>query len=193
MVIKCPFVRAAMGAIIVTGIPGVGKTTVMEAAAKARNLKIAVFGSVMFEVAQSLKLVQSRDDMRKLPPETQKSIQREAAVRIAEMGKVIVDTHCTVKTPKGYLPGLPAWVLEALRPATIVLVEAADGDILKRRQNDTTRKRDEDSIDSIREHQETNRRFAAAYATLTGATVFTVRNNDGQVEQAMKDILTVVS
>jgi adenylate kinase len=182
-----------MGAIIVTGIPGVGKTTVMEAAAKARNLKIAVFGSVMFEVAQARKLVTSRDDMRKLPPETQKEIQQEAAKRIAAMGKVIVDTHCTVKTPKGYLAGLPAWVLDALKPSTIVLVEASNQDILKRRTNDATRKRDADSLESIAEHQEYNRRFAAAYATLTGATVHTVHNSDGQVERAMQDILQVVS
>ncbi|HJQ93952.1 MAG TPA: adenylate kinase [Candidatus Thermoplasmatota archaeon] len=182
-----------MGAIIVTGIPGVGKTTVMEAAAKAQNLRIAVFGSVMFEVAQAEGLAKTRDDMRKLPPDMQKSIQREAAVRIAAMGKVIVDTHCTVKTPKGYLPGLPAWVLEALKPATIVLVEAGDEEISKRRANDSSRKRDDDSVAAIAEHQEYNRRFAAAYATLTGATVCTVRNADGKVEQAMKDILEVVS
>lgn len=182
-----------MGAIIVTGIPGVGKTTVMEAAAKARNLKIAVFGSVMFDVASSRRLVATRDEMRKLPPEQQKEIQREAALRIADMGKVIVDTHCTVKTPKGYLPGLPEWVLEALRPAVIVLVEAANEDIRKRRANDPSRKRDEDTLESIAEHQEYNRRYAAAYSTLTGATVFTVRNNDGAVDQAMKEILAVVN
>jgi adenylate kinase len=182
-----------MGAIIVTGIPGVGKTTVMEAAAKAQNLRIAVFGTVMFEVAQAEGLATSRDDMRKLPPDVQKSIQREAAVRIAAMGKVIVDTHCTVKTPKGYLPGLPAWVLEALKPTAIVLVEAADAEIARRRANDPTRRRDDDSVQAIAEHQEYNRRFAAAYATLTGATVATVRNADGQVEKAMRDILAVVA
>lgn len=182
-----------MGAIIVTGIPGVGKTTVMEAAAKARNLRIAVFGSVMFEVAQAEGLAKTRDDMRKLAPDVQKSIQREAAIRISAMGRVIVDTHCTVKTPQGYLPGLPAWVLEALKPATIILVEAGNEEIAKRRANDTTRKRDEDSVGAIAEHQEYNRRFAAAYATLTGATVCTVRNQDGKVQQAMNDILAVVS
>lgn len=185
--------RPSMGAIIVTGIPGVGKTTVMEAAAKARNLKIAVFGSVMFEVAQARKLAANRDDMRKLAPEVQRDIQREAAAHIAAMGKVIVDTHCTVKTAKGYLAGLPAWVLEALKPSVIVLVEATDEDIRKRRANDGTRKRDDDTLAAIAEHQEYNRRFAAAYATLSGATVHTVRNNDGAVETAMKEILAVVS
>ncbi len=182
-----------MGAIIVTGIPGVGKTTVMEAAAKARNLKIAVYGSVMFEVATARGIVKARDEMRKLPSETQKQIQKEAARRIAGMGDIIVDTHCSIKTPKGYLPGLPAWVLTELEPSVIVLVEATPAEIARRRANDATRKRDEDSEAAIAEHQEYNRRFAAAYATLTGATVHTVRNNDNQVERAMQDILQVVT
>lgn len=181
-----------MGAIIVTGIPGVGKTTVMEAAAKARDLRIAVFGSVMFEVAQAEGLAKTRDEMRKLAPDVQKSIQREAAVRIAGMGNVIVDTHCTVKTPKGYLPGLPVWVLEALKPSTIVLVEAVDEEIAHRRAGDSTRRRDEDTVEAIAEHQEFNRRFAAAYATLTGATLCTVHNSNGKVEQAVDGILAVV-
>ncbi|HUR61738.1 MAG TPA: adenylate kinase [Candidatus Thermoplasmatota archaeon] len=181
-----------MGAIIVTGIPGVGKTTVMEAAAKARSLKVAVYGSVMFEVASAKGLVQSRDEMRKLPADTQKSIQKEAARRIAAMGDVIVDTHCSIKTPTGYLPGLPAWVLAELQPSAVVLVEADPREILGRRQGDATRKRDEDSLEAIAEHQEYNRRFAAAYATLTGATVHTVHNKDGGVEAALQQMMPVL-
>ncbi|MCA1819277.1 MAG: adenylate kinase, partial [Halobacteriales archaeon] len=165
-----------MGAIIVTGIPGVGKTTVMEAAAKSRGLRIVVYGTVMFEAAAAAGLVQSRDDMRRLPPAKQKEIQREAATRIAGMGAVVVDTHCSIKTPSGYLPGLPAWVLDALQPSAVVLVEADPNEILRRRQADATRKRDEDTLAAVVEHQEYNRRFAAAYATLTGATVHTVLN-----------------
>ena len=182
-----------MGAIIVTGIPGVGKTTVMEAAAKARDLRIAVYGSVMFEVASAKGLVKVRDEMRKLPAETQKAIQKEAAKRIAGMGDVIVDTHCSIKTPTGYLPGLPAWVLTELEPTAIVLVEAEPKEILRRRQNDATRRRDEDTLEAIAEHQEYNRRFAAAYATLTGATVHTVQNQDGGVAAALAQMMPVLA
>ncbi|HEX2066758.1 MAG TPA: adenylate kinase [Candidatus Thermoplasmatota archaeon] len=181
-----------MGAIIVTGIPGVGKTTVMEAAAKARDLRIAVYGTVMFEVASAKGLVQSRDEMRRLPAETQKAIQREAARRIAGMGDVIVDTHCSIKTPTGYLPGLPAWVLAELEPTALVLVEADPEEILRRRQGDATRRRDDDTLQAIAEHQEYNRRFAAACATLTGATVHTVHNKDGAVEAALEQMLPVL-
>lgn len=181
-----------MGAIIVTGIPGVGKTTVMEAAARQRNLKIAVYGTVMFEEAKARGLVAGRDEMRRLPPEMQKEVQRAAGQAIAAMGDVIVDTHCSIKTPKGFLPGLPAWVLEALQPSTIVLVEATAEEIHGRRTADATRTRDADSLDAIEAHQAWNRSFAAACATLTGATVHTVHNHDGRVDDAITQILPVV-
>jgi adenylate kinase len=109
------------------------------------------------------------------------------------MGDVIVDTHCSVKTPAGYLPGLPSWVLEALQPTAIVLVEATPQEILARRRNDPTRKRDDDTLEALAEHQEYNRRFAAAYATLSGATVHTVHNRDGKVEDSIRQILPVVA
>ncbi len=182
-----------MGAIIVTGIPGVGKTTVMEAAASKAQAKIVVYGSMMFEVASQKGLVEHRDDMRRLPPGIQKEVQMAAAEKMAAMGDIIVDTHCTIKTPKGYLPGLPAWVLEKLKPSTIVLVEADASEIKGRRDSDETRNRDADSIEAIEEHQEQNRRFAAAYSTLTGATVHTVYNHDGKVDDAIAQIIPVVS
>lgn len=182
-----------MGAIIVTGIPGVGKTTVMEAAAKAKGLEIVNFGTAMFKVAQARGWAKDRDDMRKMPAVQQREAQKAAAKTIAGMGDVIVDTHCTVKTKTGYLPGLPAWVLAELEPSTIVLVEATAQEIFGRRQGDPTRKRDEDTVEAITEHQEYNRRFAASYATLTGATVHTVQNRDGQVGASIQQILPVVA
>lgn len=181
-----------MGAIIVTGVPGVGKTTVMEAAAKAADLKVVVYGTEMFEVAKAKGLVAHRDDMRKLDPEVQKGIQRAAAERIAAQGDVIVDTHCSIATGKGFLPGLPAWVLEALRPSTIVLVEASNEEIAGRRAKDQSRARDADSPAAIGQHQAINRSFAAAYATLTGATVAVVMNHDGRLEAAIEQIIPVV-
>lgn len=181
-----------MGAIVVTGVPGVGKTTVMEAAAKAKNLQVVVYGTEMFNVASKRGLVKSRDEMRKLKPEMQREIQKKAAEAIAKMGDVIVDTHCTVKTPRGFLPGLPAWVLEKLRPSAIVLVEATAHEIRGRRDKDASRDRDAETVDEIAKHQELNRAAAMAYATLTGATVKVVYNHDDKVDDAIRQILPVV-
>ncbi len=181
-----------MGAIIVTGIPGVGKTTVMDAAAEQAGRPVVQYGSVMFEVATERGLVEHRDEMRSLDPAVQRDVQQAAAAKMAAMGDIVVDTHCTIKTPKGYLPGLPAWVLDALKPDTVVLVEADDEEIANRRASDETRKRDADSIDAIAEHQEQNRRFAASYSVLTGATVATVYNHDNAVDAAVEQLLAVI-
>jgi adenylate kinase len=93
-----------MGVIVVTGIPGVGKTTVMKKAAEGMNIQFVTFGTVMVDIAQETGLVQDRDDMRKLTLEQQRDLQIQTAEKIAHMHNVIVDTHCTVKTPQGYMP-----------------------------------------------------------------------------------------
>lgn len=164
----------------------------MNAAAEAKKLKVVVYGSQMLEVASKKGLVKNRDEMRRLKPEVQREIQKQAAESIAKMGDVIVDTHCTVKTPKGFLPGLPAWVLDALKPSVIVLVEADPMEIFGRRAKDPSRERDPEPVEEIARHQEINRAAAMAYATLTGATVKLVYNHDEKVTDAIQQILPVV-
>ncbi|MCU0850692.1 MAG: adenylate kinase [Candidatus Thermoplasmatota archaeon] len=181
-----------MGVIVVTGIPGVGKTTVMQKAAKGLDITFVTFGSVMSEIAIKLKLVKDRDEMRKLSLDQQKQLQIKTAEQVGKMKNVIVDTHCTVKTPKGYMPGLPEWVLKKLNPTAIVIVEADPQEIFNRRAKDMTRNRDPDSVEKIAEHQMMNRAAAMSYATLTGATVKIVFNHDNALEAAVKEAEPVI-
>jgi len=181
-----------MGVIVVTGIPGVGKTTVMQHAAEGLNIQFVTFGTVMIEIAQKLGLVKDRDEMRKLTLEQQKELQIKSAEKIAKMKNVILDTHCTIKTPKGYMPGLPEWVLKKLQPTAIVVVEADPQEIYNRRAKDITRNRDPDTVEQIAEHQMINRAAAMAYATLTGATVKIVFNHDDRLDEAVKQAAPVV-
>lgn len=176
-----------MGVIVVTGIPGVGKTTVMQKAAEGMNIKFVTFGTVMIEIAKRLGWAKDRDEMRKLPLEKQKELQIKTAEEVAKMGNVIVDTHCTIKTPQGYMPGLPEWVVTKLKPKTIVIVEADPEEIYNRRQKDETRRRDQDSIEEIAEHQQMNRAIAMAYSALTGATVKIIQNHDNALEEAVRE------
>ena len=171
--------------VIVTGVPGVGKTSVMEAVSKTFAVPIVNYGTFMFEEAQKRKLVASRDEMRKLPAETQRQIQARAAERIGAMSDAIIDTHCLIKTREGYLPGIPMTVLTLIAPHTVVLVEAPPKEILGRRQKDQSRTRDPDSLESIDEHQKLNRAAAAAMAVVSGATVKVVPNRDGGVADAV--------
>ena len=61
-----------MTVIVVTGIPGVGKTTVMKKAAEGINVEFVTFGTIMEEIAKEMKLVKDRDEMRKLTLDQQK-------------------------------------------------------------------------------------------------------------------------
>lgn len=182
-----------MGVVVVTGIPGVGKTTVMKEAAEGIDIQFVTFGTVMADIAIEMNLVKDRDEMRKLTLDQQKELQIKTAEKVAKMDNVIVDTHCTVKTPKGYMPGLPEWVIKKLNPTAIVVVEADPEEIYNRRSKDITRNRDPDSKEKIAEHQQMNRAAAMAYATLSGATVKIVFNHDNAIEDAVKDAAPVLA
>ena len=177
--------------MVVTGVPGAGKTSVMEAIAKEKGLNIVNYGTVMFEVAKAEDLVEDRDQIRKLPVKVQRDVQEKAAQRIYEMGDVIVDTHCTIKTPGGYYPGLPEWVLRKLQPDRIVLVEATGDEIARRRAREESRRRDDEGMEEIEEHQRINRYAAIAYSMLTGASVKMVFNHDNALEKAVTEVLEI--
>lgn len=155
--------------VVVTAVPGCGKTTVLKYLEKiARNVEFVNFGDVMFEISK----LEDRDEMRSLPVEKYRKIQLAAAKKIGKMkGNVIIDTHCTIKKPEGYYPGLPEDIVRALSPDVIVLIEKNPQDILKQRRKDKSRKRDSETLGEIELQQQMNRMFAAAYATISKATV----------------------
>jgi adenylate kinase len=107
-------------------------------------------------------------------------------------GNVLIDTHASVKTPKGYLPGLPEWVLRELMPDLIVLVETDEDQILLRRLSDATRVRDMEGAGGIAEHQQFNRSFGASYAMVTGCTVKIIHNQDFLLDRAVTDMADVL-
>ncbi|RLF48110.1 MAG: adenylate kinase [Thermoplasmata archaeon] len=174
--------------VIIAGIPGAGKTTVLNEALKIKKMEVVNYGDVMFEMAKQ-EGIEDRDEMRKLPYEKQRELQLKAAKKIAEKDDVIIDTHCTIKTPYGYLPGLPYDVLQILQPKRIILIEAEPEEIEARRKKDEgIRKRDEESREGIELHQMMNRIAAMSYAVITNATVKIVKNRQGKIEEAAREI-----
>lgn len=182
-----------------TGVPGVGKTTVTEKALEKidKNYEVVNYGDKMLEVAKENELVENRDQMRKLDPETQREIQAQAGEEISEMAEekpIIVDTHSTIKTPNGYLPGMPEWVLRPLEPELIVCVEADPEEIVERRKKDSDiREREIESSTELEEHQSMNKSAAAAYSMITGATVKIIKNHDNSLESASDELSEALS
>lgn len=181
--------------IVVVGVPGVGKSTVVAKANEAiRGSKIQVFGTAMFEEAKRLRWVKHRDEMRKLPVEKQKRLQKAAAARISKSnGKVtFIDTHLFIRTPEGFWPGLPLRVIEPMKPTHLVLVEASPQQILQRRRNDSTRYRDDITEMQVSEELELARTFLTTASLVSGAPMLFIQNDEGESDKAAGKIAELV-
>lgn len=179
--------------IIVMGVPGAGKTTVLQGL--KGNVRILNYGTLMFEVAKDRYGLAHRDEIRKLTVDKQRHVQKEVAEKLAhERGMVVLDTHCSVKTPKGYLPGLPFDLLAKLDVDAVVLITAKPEEIFKRRQNDPSRVRGDDTtLESLQEHDSINKALLAIYAAHRGCPAKIIYNAEGQSEKASAELQKIIS
>jgi adenylate kinase len=188
--------------IIVTGIPGTGKTVVcdfVQRLAKKVGVEVNVinYGTVMTEILRKHQKEMERDAMRKANIDFQRKLQAETAQVILEKlerlnGVRIIDTHMSVSTPVGFLPGLPYHVLQILKPEMFILIEARPDEISSRRIKDANRKRDEALEEAVKEELLFSRLMAGACAVLTGAPIKTVINAEGKQEDAAREILGMI-
>ncbi len=179
---------------ILVGLSGVGKSTVLEEAMllSDRDYEVINYGDRMLETAREEGLVDSRDELKELDTETSKKVQKEAAKSIVEDSRendIIVDTHAAIKTPYGYLPGLPKWTVENLDPSKIILLHADAEAIWSRTQGDEDRDREHDSPADIRQYQKVAREMASTDAVLTGAYLKVIENREGHAQEAAKKLV----
>jgi len=187
--------------VVVTGIPGSGKTTLCNIAREIaekqeKSLTVINFGTVMVELLEKKDKSIHRDALRKSDLDFQRELQAEAARLISQkinkaLNTTIIDTHMSVRTTRGFLPGLPKHVLEQLNPNLLILVEAPAEDILSRRIKDTSRLR-EAVLEEVKEELLFSRFMACACAVLTGAPVKIVINEQGKQREAALKLLEAV-
>ncbi|MCX6769448.1 MAG: AAA family ATPase, partial [Candidatus Micrarchaeota archaeon] len=122
----------------------------------------------------------------------QQEVQAKVGDELAAMqGEIVLDTHCSISTPKGFLPGLPLSLLSKLRVRQLVLITAPIKEIAARRSSDSTRVRDSETQESLQAHDDMNRSLLAAYAMATGAPAKIITNSQGKVESAQKELLSL--
>lgn len=182
--------------VVVVGIPGVGKTTIVNLAIdmmrkQGVEAEQVVFGTVMLKEAKERYGVKDRDEIRRLPVNIQKELQQSAATKISQMKKqvLIVDTHLFIRTYEGFYPGLPFEVVRRILPTNLILVEAPVEAIIERRKNDPTRKRDELPNEEIRLELNLGRTFLATCAVVTGAPITIIVNEQGKAEEAARKLV----
>ena len=176
--------------VIIVGVPGVGKSTIISNAIatllkKGTILNTVVFGSVMFEEAKKLG-INDRDQIRKQTIDVQQRLQNMTADHISSLNDsiVVVDTHLFIKTQSGYYPGLPMSLILKLNPERLILITANSEEILNRRKNDSTRTRDLISDDEIKRDIEVSLSMISSLSILTGAPFEIIYNHDNMIDSA---------
>ena len=184
--------------IIIVGIAGVGKTTLVSKVVellkeKKISVSVCIFGTVMFEEAKK-NGVKDRDDLRKLPVPKQKELQSMTARKIAALSDdaVIIDTHAFIATKEGFYPGLPHNVLEILKPDSFIMITARPEEIYNRRMKDTTRNRDIVSIDAIKKELDVTSAMLSTCSILCGSPIKMVLNSEGKIDEAAKGIVNAM-
>lgn len=178
--------------IILAGIPGSGKSTILEKTHQLLpELKIINYGDMMLKEA-SLQHI-DKDTLRKLPLSLQQKIGIEAAKKMAmHMPELVcIDTHAMIKTPIGFCPGIPEEVIEILNPHAIGMIECSAAQIYERRKLDKTRNRDIDSIEQIEYHQQISRSFLIACTAISSALYVPI-SNQGTSAEAAKQLETLI-
>ncbi len=190
--------------VIVTGVPGVGKTTVLQhlkdkAQAKGLDVEIVNFGSFMLDYAVREGIIENRDKIRTLPLRKQLDLQARAAKaiieyaskRLGENSYLIIDTHALVRTVAGYWPGLPKHVIDHLLPDMIAVIEAPAEIIAARQERDKTRYRaDFGGAEGVRRLMEYARAASFASAVFYASTVAIIENPEGRAEEAADKLLS---
>ena len=184
--------------IIVVGIPGVGKTTVVSNVKNSLEqtgikTNLAEFGKIMLEEAKKMN-IQNRDEIRRLSIDDQKRLQNLAATKISQIYSdvVIIDTHLFINTKEGYYPGLPAHLLNNIKPTHLILIIANPEEIYHRRQNDSTRVRDMISLDSIKNEIDVSKMLISCCSIISGAPFKILANREGSLTECTQKMVSLI-
>ena len=179
--------------VIVVGVPGVGKTSVINEAKKYLKYEFKVIntGDIMFELAKEKYNINNRDEIRKkLTFEQQKEIQKEAIKRIKEMEKesdIILDTHLVIESYEGYIPGILREYAEILRPDGVAVIISDPDKIFVRRLKDIQiRGRDIENLKRIEIQQNLTIYFTTIFMFEYSTIVEVINNEEGLLEESAK-------
>ncbi|MGC8676012.1 MAG: AAA family ATPase [Candidatus Micrarchaeia archaeon] len=180
--------------IIVLGTQGAGKSSVL--AGVSGTVRVVNIGDEMLKLAAGEYGINDRDKMRQMPGYAEKSEQWRKKIfsgLAAQDGIVIVDTHASIKAANRYTPGLALTDLEAIRgsAAAIVYVDASTEEILKRRESDKTRNREQDTAEEISQHRSINLSLASFFSAYLNIPLYVIYNKEGELQKAQEKLKSV--
>jgi len=184
--------------VVIVGIPGVGKTSLIAKIAeliKQKNKTVSVhsYGTIMFEEAKKMG-IKNRDELRTLPIEKQKELQKIAAETISNLSDdvIFIDTHAFISTKAGFYPGLPNYVIQIIQPTNFIAISASPDEIHNRRMKDGTRERDPISIEDIKKELAVQDAMLSSCSVFSGSPMKVIFNHEGKIEEAAVNVIDAI-
>ena len=134
-------------------------------------------------------------ELLKLSVEEQRRLQEKVASRIATIKDdfVIIDTHLLINTDEGYYPGIPMHLLESIKPSNIIMITADPQEVLNRRKQDESRKRDILPEIEVQNELNISNILIACCSVVSGSPFLTIMNNNNEIDKAALTVANVLS
>lgn len=153
-----------MRSVLITGVQGVGKSTVSRLAAQALSTQSWDYADIMLRVAPELE---NKDAISELPWERRRRIYDDVEARLAQYfmpgdGRsecILFENHLSILGDDGFRT-FPHDDIQRYNPVALVVIEADPEHIIERRRADVRRKRHVGTVAEVVEQQETNRHEA---------------------------------
>ncbi len=182
-----------MQAVIIVGIPGAGKSTIIDRVTKDEDgkYKFVNIGSMMLELGVKRGYFKHRDEIRYQTNDERQELIREAFKEIAMMdGNIIIDTHASIGEHGRYMPGLPGDVVVGIKGLLRALItfDAPTADILSRRQKDKERRREVETADAIEMQKIINISALSALSQKYNVPLFVLFNEENKQDASEKTL-----
>jgi adenylate kinase len=183
--------------VLVTGVQGVGKSTVNRLATHALGLQCWDYADLMLRVAPEIR---HKDDLQYLAWSDRVQIYRKVEKLLAELFSprdgtdtcVLLENHLSI-LDEGGIHTFPHEDARRYNPVGLVVVEASPEEVLERRQADQRRNRYIGYLSEVTEQQQINRQEAALIGELIGVPITTVINNErAQAGQQLAEWVSAV-
>jgi adenylate kinase len=181
--------------VLVTGVQGVGKSTVARLAAQVLGLEGWDYAGLMMRVEPTIR---HKDDLRFIAWDDRVQVYRKVDELLAELFRpgdgrdtcILFENHLSIVDEIG-IRTFPHEDVRRYNSIGLAIIEAPPGDVLERRRTDRQRNRHIGSLAEVAEQQRVNRREAELIGRLTDMPLAIVANDSR--EQAARQLAAWVT
>lgn len=178
--------------LIVMGLPGVGKSSILKGALEGRDIKFINYGDIATEVAKKKGIASDRDTLNSLPVKEHLKLQDAVVAQLKDTPRTILDTHAVLKRkPSGYIPGLTPSLFKKITVDALVFIDAPSNEIVERRSADPARIRPILTSEDLDETRRFSLGAISVYSASTGAPIYLITNRKGKSKEAINALKDV--